>query len=127
MPLPNADFLVEVDLLPLLMAGALQLSEVLLDRHPKFTDFSAALLIMGILTAGKIEADQHSFHGHCRYHLTQPGIVVRPNGRRHILLEHSRMGQWDKMDIFGHVSKAWVLLKFEHRCEQFGRRTPCGQ
>jgi hypothetical protein len=35
------------------MAGALQLSEVLLDRHPKFTDFSAALLIMGILTAEK--------------------------------------------------------------------------
>jgi hypothetical protein len=51
--LPNADFLVEVDLLPLLMAGALQLSEVLLDRHPKFTDFSAALLIMGILTDEK--------------------------------------------------------------------------
>jgi hypothetical protein len=43
------------------MAGALQLSEVLLDRHPKFTDFSAVLLIIGILTAGKIEADQRSF------------------------------------------------------------------
>ena len=52
-PLPNADFLVEVDLLPLLMAGALQLSEVPLDRHPNFTDFPAALLIMGILTAEK--------------------------------------------------------------------------
>jgi hypothetical protein len=60
-PLPNADFLVEIDLLPLRMAGALQLSEVLLDRHPKFTDFSAGLLIIGILTAGKIEADQRSF------------------------------------------------------------------
>jgi hypothetical protein len=43
------------------MAGALQLSEVLLDRHPTFTDFCAVLLIIGILTAGKIEADQRGF------------------------------------------------------------------
>ena len=62
-PVPYADCLVEIDLRPLRMAGALQLSEVLLDRYPKFTDFSATLLIMGILTAGEIEADQHSFHG----------------------------------------------------------------
>ena len=62
-PFPNADFLIEIDLLPLRMASAPQFSKVLPDRRPKFSEFSAALLIMNIRTVGAIKADQHSFHG----------------------------------------------------------------